>query len=66
MGGDEIRMVLLILLEKMAKLIPLARWELRDFGGLRGLYLPPCGGESEIEELARSGPNLRFRKRGAR
>jgi hypothetical protein len=33
---------------------------------LAGAHLPPCGGESEIEELARSGPNLRFRKRGAR
>ena len=32
---------------------------------MRGPISPPCGGESEIEELARSGPNLRFRKRGA-
>jgi hypothetical protein len=51
---------------KSLEFIPLALRELRGFGGSRGAYLPPCGGESEIEELARSGPNLRFRKKGAR
>ncbi len=50
---------------KSLEFIPLALGELSELGGLRGTHLPPCGGESEIEELARSGPNLRFRKRGA-
>jgi hypothetical protein len=65
MVGDEIRAVSLNLLGKMAKFIPLGLRELRGFGCLARAYLPPCGGESEIEELARSGPNLRFCKRGA-
>jgi hypothetical protein len=61
MGGDEKMCGGLILLRNRRGVFPF-------FGDLRLArpHLPPCGGESEIEELARSGPNLRFRKRGAR